>query len=66
MSGKPRFSTALVASEEAPIYVQESSPQQGATDAESSDAAVSVAEDITASSMLSVAQSESTESLPSE
>ena len=54
------------ASEEAPIYVQESSPQQDATDAESSDAAVAVAEDVTASSTVSVAQSESTESLPSE
>jgi small subunit ribosomal protein S2 len=53
-------------SEEAPIYVHESSPQQDATEAESSDAAVSVAEDVTASSTVSVAQSESAESLPSE
>ncbi len=54
------------ASEEAPIYVHESSPQQDATEAESSEAAVSVAEDVTASSTVSVAESESTESLPSE
>jgi small subunit ribosomal protein S2 len=54
------------ASEETPIYVQESSPQQDATDAESSEATISVAEDVTASSTVSVAQSESTESLPSE
>jgi hypothetical protein len=52
------------ASEEAPIYVQESSPQQAATDAESSDAAISVAEDVTASATVSVAQSESTETPP--
>ena len=52
--------------EEAPIYLQESHIQQSATDAESSDAAVSVAEDVTASSMASVAQAESTERLPSE
>jgi small subunit ribosomal protein S2 len=51
------------ASEEAPISVHD---QQGATEAESSDAAVAVAEDVTASSTVSVAQSESTESLPSE
>ncbi len=60
------FLDGSVASEEAPIYVQESSTQQGATDAESSAVAVSVVEDITASSTLSVAQSESTDSLPSE
>jgi small subunit ribosomal protein S2 len=54
------------ASEEAPIYVHESSPQQGATEAESSEAAVSVAEDFTASSTVPVAESESTESRPSE
>jgi small subunit ribosomal protein S2 len=54
------------ASEEAPIYVHESSPQQDATEAEASDAAVSVAEDVTASSTISVAASESAESLPSE
>ena len=54
------------ASEEAPIYVHESSPQQDATEAEASDAAVSVAEDVTASSTVSVAESESAESLPSE
>ena len=54
------------ASEEAPIYVHDSSPQQDATEAESSDAAVSVAEDVTASSTVSVAESESAESLPSE
>ena len=54
------------ASEEAPVYVQESSPHQGATEAESSDAAVSVAEDGTASSTVSVAESERTESLPFE
>jgi hypothetical protein len=53
-------------SEETPIYVQESSPQQDATDAESSEATISVAEDVTASSTVAVAQSESTESLPSE
>jgi small subunit ribosomal protein S2 len=51
--------------EEAPIYVQESHNRQGATDAESSDTAVSVAEDVTASPMASVAQAESPESLPS-
>jgi len=51
--------------EGAPIYVQGSHIQQGATDAESSDAAVAVAEDVTASSMASVAQVESTESPPS-
>ena len=66
MSGKLRFSTALGQSEETPIYVHESSPQQGVTEAESSDAAVSVAEDATASSTVPVAESESTESLPSE
>jgi len=54
------------ASEGAPIYVHESSPQQGATEAESSEAAVSVAEDVTASSTVLVAESESTESRPSE
>ena len=54
------------ASKAASIYVQESSPQQGATDAESSDAAVSVAEDGSVSLMVPVAQSESTESLPAE
>jgi small subunit ribosomal protein S2 len=54
------------ASEEAPIYVHESSPQQDATEAESSEAAVSVAEDVTASSTVSVAESASAESLPSE
>jgi small subunit ribosomal protein S2 len=54
------------ASEEAPIYMQESSPQQDVTDAESSDTAVSVAEEATASSTVSVTQSESTESYPSE
>jgi small subunit ribosomal protein S2 len=53
-------------SEETPIYVQESSPQLDATDAGSSEATISVAEDVTASSTVSVAQSESTESLPSE
>ena len=53
------------ASEAAPIYVHESSPQQGATDAESS-AAVAVAEDATASATLPGAESESPESLPSE
>jgi small subunit ribosomal protein S2 len=53
------------ASEEAPIYVH-ASPQQGATEAESSDAAVSVAEDDTASSAFSVAEPESTERLSSE
>jgi small subunit ribosomal protein S2 len=52
-------------SEEAPIYVYEST-QQGATEAESSDAAVSGAEDVTASSTVSVAESESTESRPFE
>ena len=54
------------ASEEAPIYVHESSPQQDATEAEASDAAVSVAEDVTASSTVSVAESESAESPPAE
>lgn len=54
------------ASEEAPIYVHDSSPQQDATEAESSDAAVSVAEDVTVSSTVSVAESESAESLSSE
>jgi small subunit ribosomal protein S2 len=52
-------------SEEAPINVH-ASPQQGVTEAESSEAAVSVAEDVTAPSTVSVAASESTESLPSE
>jgi hypothetical protein len=46
--------------------VQESSPHQDATEAESSDAAVSVAEDGTASSTVFVAKSERTESLPFE
>jgi small subunit ribosomal protein S2 len=54
------------ASEEAPVYVQDSSPHQGATEAESGEAAVSVAEDGTASSTVSVAGSEATESLPFE
>jgi small subunit ribosomal protein S2 len=54
------------ASEEAPIYVHESSPQQDTAEAEASDAAGSVAEDVTASSTVSVAESESAESLPSE
>jgi small subunit ribosomal protein S2 len=54
------------ASEEAPIYVHESSPQQDATEAESSEAAVSVAEDVTAASTVSMAESESPESLSSE
>jgi len=53
------------ASEEAPIYVHEST-QQGATEAGSSDAAVSVAEDVTASATVSVAESEPTENLPFE
>lgn len=51
------------ASEEAPIYVHEST-QQGVTEAESSDAAVVVAEDVTASPTVSVAESESPEGLP--
>jgi small subunit ribosomal protein S2 len=54
------------APEAAPIYVQESSPQQSATDAESSAAAVSVAEADTTSSTVSAAESESTERRPSE
>jgi len=54
------------ASEEAPIYVHASSPPQDGTEAESSEAAVSVAEDVAASSTVSVAESESAESLPSE
>jgi len=54
------------ASEEAPIYVQELHTQQDASGAESSNAAMSVAEDVTASSTVSVAQAESTESLPAE
>jgi small subunit ribosomal protein S2 len=54
------------ASEEAPVYVQDSSPHQGATEAESGEAAVSVAEDGTASSTVSAAGSEATESLPFE
>ncbi len=53
-------------SAEAPIYVQESRPQQGASEAEPSEAAVSVAEDVTAPSTVSVAESESAESRPSE
>ena len=53
-------------SAEAPIYVQESRPQEGASEAESSEAAVSVAEDVTAPSTVSVAESESTERRPSE
>ena len=53
-------------SAEAPIYVQEARPQEGASEAESGEAAVSVAEDVTAPSTLSVAESESTESRPSE
>ena len=53
------------ASEEAPIYVHEST-QQAAIEAGSSDAAVSVAEDVTASATVSVAESEPTENLPSE
>jgi small subunit ribosomal protein S2 len=52
-------------SAEAPIYVHEST-QQGASEAESSDPAVSVAEDVTAPSTVSVAESASTESRPSE
>jgi len=60
------FLDASGASEEAPIYVQEASTPQGATEAESSEAATAVAEDVTAPSMVSVAESESTESLPSE
>jgi small subunit ribosomal protein S2 len=61
------FHDGAGASEEAPIYVQASSPpDEGATEAESSDAAVSLAEDGTASSTVSVAESESTESLPFE
>jgi len=51
------------ASAEAPIYVHEST-QQGVTEAESSDAAVVVAEDVTASPTVSVAESESPEGLP--
>jgi len=51
------------ASEEAPIYVH-ASTQQGATEAEASDAAIAVVEDVPAS--VPVAESESTESLPSE
>jgi small subunit ribosomal protein S2 len=54
------------ASEEASIYVHDSSPRQDTTEAESSEATVAVAEDITASSTVSVAESESAESLPSE
>ncbi len=53
-------------SAEAPMYVQESRPPQGASEAEASEAAVSVAEDVTAPSTVSVAESESTESRPSE
>ena len=52
-------------SAEAPIYVHEST-QQGASEAEPSEAAVSVAEDVTAPSTVSVAESESAESRPSE
>jgi small subunit ribosomal protein S2 len=54
------------ASEEAPIYVPEASPHQSATEVESNDATVSGAEDGTASSTVSVAESESPESLPFE
>ncbi len=53
-------------SAEAPIYVQEARPQEGASEAESGEAAVSVAENVTAPSTVSVAESESTESRPSE
>ena len=53
-------------SAEAPMYVQESRPPQGASEAEASEAAVSVAEDVTAPPTVSVAESASTESLPSE
>jgi small subunit ribosomal protein S2 len=53
------------AAEEAPIYVH-ASTQQDTTEAESSEAAVSVAEDDTASSAFSVAESESKERLSSE
>src|SRR5438132_12195531 len=53
-------------SAEAPIYVQEARPQEGASEAESGEAAVSVAENVTAPSTLSVAESESTERRPSE
>ena len=53
------------ASEEAPMYGHVT-PQQGATEAESSEAAVSVAEDVTASPTVPVAESELTESHPSE
>ena len=53
-------------SAEAPMYVQEPRPPQGASEAESSEAAVSVAEDVTAPSTVSVAESESAESRPSE
>ena len=54
------------ASEEAPIYVHDSSPRQDTTEAESSEATVAVAEDVTASSTVSVAESESAESPPAE
>lgn len=53
-------------SAEAPIYVQEARPQEGASEADSGEAAVSVAENVTAPSTVSVAESESTESRPSE
>jgi hypothetical protein len=53
------------ASRRSPIYVHESSPSR-VQEAEFSDAAVSVAENVTASSTVPVAESESTESRPSE
>jgi len=53
-------------SAEAPIYVQEARPQEGASEAESGEAAVSVAENVTAPSTVSVAESESTERRPAE
>jgi small subunit ribosomal protein S2 len=53
------------ASEEAPVYVHASTPP-AATEAESSEVAVEVAEDGTASPSVSVAESESTESFPAE
>jgi small subunit ribosomal protein S2 len=60
------FLDGSVTSEEAPIEAQASITLHSAADTESSGAAVSVSEAVTASVTVSVAESESTESLPSE
>jgi len=60
------FLDGSVTSEEAPTHVQASITLHSAADTESSGAAVSVSEAVTASVTVPVAKSESTESLPSE